>query len=322
MKAKYTPRIETVFAGLLLFCAGCATTAYQPSATPLSASTTTASQARLQLKRDLKQASVLRDPVESIWTAGAVRMGGSIVLSPTGDGLVYRSPDNTETFTVLFRDSINHRIRFQGPWERPSAVVHFGNGSGYVVTMNFENQQEKRCLLVTFAQLSDAKSFLDAFDVLVSDAQSGKLNPEDEFAVFLKKAEVWRALATKPPLPEEANKNRVLAENAYSEKRFQEAADYYEQALEIEPCWPDGQFNTAMIEKELGDYADAADHMRRYLELVPDSKDAAAARDEIIIWEEKAKESPQESNSLQPPPPGRRGVGIGGIFLPPDEQPK
>lgn len=98
----------------------------------------------------------------------------------------------------------------------------------------------------------------------------------------------WRALAAKPPLPESARKYRVLAEDALQEKRFEDAARYYDQALAIQPLWPEGQFNAAILYGELQKYAQAASHMRLYLELVPNAKDAAAARDKIIIWEEKA----------------------------------
>src|SRR5208282_3068401 len=60
-----------------------------------------------------------------------------------------------------------------------------------------------------------------------------------------------------------------------------------------EPLWPEAQYNLAMIDKELGNYSDATYHMRCYLELVPNAKDAEAARDNIIIWEEKASKGGQ-----------------------------
>jgi len=107
-------------------------------------------------------------------------------------------------------------------------------------------------------------------------------------ATVREKIPAWRALAAKPPLPEGARKYRVLAEDAFGENRFEDAARYYDQALDIQPLWPDGQRNAALLYGELRKYAHAASHMRLYLELVPNAKDAAEARDKIIIWEEKA----------------------------------
>jgi len=43
-----------------------------------------------------------------------------------------------------------------------------------------------------------------------------------------------------------------------------------------------------MIHGELKEYADAADCMKHYLELVPDAPDANDARNQMFIWEDKA----------------------------------
>lgn len=110
-----------------------------------------------------------------------------------------------------------------------------------------------------------------------------------ELAAFKEKAKTWRALPVKPALPAEANRFRVLAEDAFQNKDFNKAIDYYDKALEAYPLWPQGQFNAALICGEIGSYAEAAGHMQRYLELVPDAKDAKLAREKIYIWEEKAK---------------------------------
>lgn len=103
------------------------------------------------------------------------------------------------------------------------------------------------------------------------------------------RAEAWRALPSKPPLPEEVREKRLLAENAVKEKRPFEALKYYEDGLELHPTWPQGLFNAALIASELGQYAEAIEHMQAYLELVPDAPDAQSARDQIVIWRSKAK---------------------------------
>ena len=106
--------------------------------------------------------------------------------------------------------------------------------------------------------------------------------------VFKEKVKVWQALP-KEPLPEEARRFRVLADDAVQSKDFDKAANYYEQGLIIDPMWPAGQFNAALIYKESGNYTMAVMHMKRYLALKPE--DAQKYQDQIYVWEEKAKET-------------------------------
>src|SRR6202008_3415632 len=87
---------------------------------------------------------------------------------------------------------------------------------------------------------------------------------------FKEKARSWRALATKPELPEEARKHRVLAENAVQEKDLDRALAEYEAALKSYPFWPEGQFNAAMLCGEKKFYAKAIRYMQHYLDLLPD----------------------------------------------------
>ncbi len=116
---------------------------------------------------------------------------------------------------------------------------------------------------------------------------AGSADEAANFMAFKEKARAWRALPVKPALPAEANRNRVLAEDAFKNKDFDKAIDYYEKALEVYPLWPQGQFNAALICGETGDYAEAVGHMKRYLELVPEAKDAKAAQEKIYVWEGK-----------------------------------
>lgn len=99
----------------------------------------------------------------------------------------------------------------------------------------------------------------------------------------------WRAQKAKPAMPQEARKFRLLAEDAVQEKRFADAADYYEKALAIYPLWPEGHFNAATLQGELRRFGRAASHMRLYVELAPKAKDVQLAQDKIMVWEEKAK---------------------------------
>jgi tetratricopeptide (TPR) repeat protein len=120
---------------------------------------------------------------------------------------------------------------------------------------------------------------------------SGGTLPETAPAIddaFRTQAAQWRALPTKPELPEEARKQRVLGESYLREKDFPGAIEHYELGVKAYPTWPEGWFNLALLYGETGSYAQASDRMKHYLELMPDSPDAPSARDKIVIWDDKA----------------------------------
>jgi hypothetical protein len=71
------------------------------------------------------------------------------------------------------------------------------------------------------------------------------------WADFQQKAAAWRALPVKPPLSEDVRRQRVQAENAFNEKHFNSAVEHYESGLKINPLWPEGHFNAALIYAEL-----------------------------------------------------------------------
>jgi tetratricopeptide (TPR) repeat protein len=110
---------------------------------------------------------------------------------------------------------------------------------------------------------------------------------------FDEKAAAWIAANPKPPLSEAANRHRILAENAFREKDTARATEHFQAALATDPTWPDGNFNLALLLGEAAEYREAARYMKRYLLLVPDSKDAKAAQEKIVVWEDKAaRETP------------------------------
>lgn len=120
---------------------------------------------------------------------------------------------------------------------------------------------------------------LHAYNALVAHAQA---HGEAEFR---KQAAAWR---THPQLSEGSERHKILAEQAFREKDVPRAMSHYEAALDTDPAWPDGNFNLALLSAELGAYGDAARYMKRYLEVVPDAKDAKSARQRIVVWEDKA----------------------------------
>ena len=139
--------------------------------------------------------------------------------------------------------------------------------------------------VLVWGNKTSAEKFADAFNRLLYAARQ-----DEEFATFSAAAKTWRDLTVKPPLPENVQRYRVMAEDAFMNKDFEKAIDYYEKGLAIEPLWPQGQFNAALLYGEIKDYGAALLHMRCYLELVPDAQNAKAAREKMYLWEGKAKE--------------------------------
>jgi hypothetical protein len=138
---------------------------------------------------------------------------------------------------------------------------------------------------------------------------------EAEEAEFAKEAEVWRALESKPPLSPPGNRERVLAEAAFQEKDADGALRHFQNALLTDPLWPDGNFDVAPLYAEQKNWVSAVRYMRRYLALVPDGPDSTAAREKLIVWEDKAEHPPP----LVPAPAvTTAGPAVGGPPVAPD----
>lgn len=127
-------------------------------------------------------------------------------------------------------------------------------------------------------------NFADA--LLVLKFAAVKFADDDE-ARFQEALRNYKAAATKPGLPEAIRAFKVQAEGAIRDKDFESAANYYGQALDVAPWWPEGHFNSALVLAEVGDFPDAITEMNRYLLLVPNAADARAAQDKIYDWQRK-----------------------------------
>lgn len=111
--------------------------------------------------------------------------------------------------------------------------------------------------------------------------------PPDQDTVFQAVVSGYRAAALKPEFPEEARKFKLQAEDAIKQSQFQDAADLFQQTLEIAPWWPEGHFNRALVLGNIGDFEGAVNEMQRYLALVPEAPDARAAQDKVYVWQRK-----------------------------------
>lgn len=145
----------------------------------------------------------------------------------------------------------------------------------------------RKCGTFYWMERRDAERFAAALNRLIEQAKKG--SSDEDLATFQKSAVEWRQAKLKPPLSPEADRHRILAEEAVRRNDLEAAVQHYDEALEATPMWPEGWMNAALIYAELKDYEYAAERMKRYLVLLPDAPDAKAARTQMIVWEEKAK---------------------------------
>ena len=131
--------------------------------------------------------------------------------------------------------------------------------------------------------VSNTKRVADALYVLKQNAINDIHEYDASFAASL--VDYRKKAAANTTLPEEANKYKVQAEGAVRDKAFDDAADFYAEALKIVPWWPIGHFNRALVLGETGDYELAKREMNYYLQLAPDAPNARAAQDKIYEWE-------------------------------------
>ena len=144
---------------------------------------------------------------------------------------------------------------------------------------------------LAWATSDEAQEFAGAVNRLRSAARGEDLGVNQAVGPdFQQRAAVWRALPTKPAISEEVRKHRLLAEDSVKGKQFEAAVEEYEAGLANDPVWPEGHFNAALLCAELGYYSVAIQHMRAYVELVPEAQDAQQARDQMVIWEAKMKQ--------------------------------
>lgn len=189
-----------------------------------------------------------------------------------------RNSNDVVQLTTLLPDSITVSYSPGGAFTYPAWKVSY---------TEFVQMNQYFWLSSSWSQ-SDAENVARALKVLVLDArQDLDKTVAANFEKFKQTCQTWRTLPEKPPMPEEARRHKVLAENAYREKNLDQAGDEYYETLKIYPCWPDGLLNRANILGETGWYSGAVTSMRKYLELVPDASDAQTARDKITIWQDK-----------------------------------
>jgi len=146
-----------------------------------------------------------------------------------------------------------------------------------------------------------------ALEFLADNARTeAKDNLVREHANFEARLKEWNESTVKPAMPEAAREHQVLAEFAFKERNVDKAISEYLAALSIYPTWAEGQYNLAMLGGEKKMYDLAVEHMQEYLELSPNSPDAQAAKDSIIIWKDKLKSVDQTMQADASEPHGKK----------------
>lgn len=123
---------------------------------------------------------------------------------------------------------------------------------------------------------------------LFSQAYRTALTPVQSLDVIKAMAHLIRAMPGKPTLPEDVRKFDVEAVGAVNDKKLADAADFYSQAIDVAPWYPDNHYNRGYVLGEIGDLPAAIQEMKYYLVLAPNARDARAVQDNIYDWERKA----------------------------------
>jgi hypothetical protein len=209
-------------------------------------------------------------------------------FSFTGGTQWHRAPTETLLVSVKFKD-LDYVAVIEKRWSTPGTFFYLGPqaplGSGTDNPQGvFGSIYANHAGYPLWTDRATAQRCADALNRLIWAAR----DKEGELASFRERIAIWQGLGAKPQLPEATNRERILAENAVREKDAVRAVAHYERGLELFETWPEGWFNLALMYAELHDYAGAVDSMNRYLALAPDAQDAPAAREQLIIWADKA----------------------------------
>jgi tetratricopeptide (TPR) repeat protein len=166
--------------------------------------------------------------------------------------------------------------------------IEAGYGEKRYPTVKWQDITRGQPESVLFVTMGRADKFAAALGYLVGAARNEvKSKREATLQQFSAQAKAWREAPSKPVMPELAREHQVLAEYAFKQRETDKAIREYAAAVAEFPTWPEGHFNLATLAGEQKDYDTALLHMSEYLELVPDSPDAQAAKDSIIIWKDR-----------------------------------
>ncbi len=228
------------------------------------------------LKRGESFLRVWRDYVEKTQDAS--------IVHGWRDHIQVSMPDGS-TMSCRYRDTPNLQATETGGFAKPyhlSLKMNCGNGQSYERYWNvFPSMNGAEVMLTLRPVSAQIANFWNQLTLVPAEAPGA----------FEAQAQAYRAAATKPELSELAREFKVRAESAVAERRFLDAVEAYDRALQIAPWWPQGHFNAALVLGELKTYGLAVEEMQRYLALVPDATNARQAQDKIYAWRGKLEKA-------------------------------
>lgn len=208
-----------------------------------------------------------------------VKEGSMLALSMAA---VY---DSREIAKKLIRKGANLDLAINEQKESASYILSLMNNPDFA-----EHVQKLR---ISYDKLNSSIELLKSLTQFAGrfkrNANQSEVEKEDDVR-FQEALRTNQTMPLERELPEAARRFKVQAEDAVREKKFDDAADLYKQALNIAPLWSAGHFNRALVLGETGNYEPAVREMKRYLLLVPNASNVRAAQDKIYIWERKAGE--------------------------------
>ncbi len=215
-----------------------------------------------------------KDPAEAVnWMQEALRTFSNVKV--TESFIVYQ--ERNQSFSIILPRISD--VNF---------AVQKGNSYPYCVSWRDYANDGPEHICWGYKRHKDSERFAAALEYLSAEArQKTQAEMDADWVHFQRQLKPWREATTKPSMPEEAREHQVLAEYAFKEKNTEKAMAEYNEALKTFSTWPEGQFNLATLCAEAKHYQCAVLHMKEYLELAPDSPDAQAAKDSIIIWKDK-----------------------------------
>ncbi len=264
------PRCVAAFLTMTLWLVGAGCASVQPIEAPLN--TMTVREAKRSLVESLNDLHYCTPARDVKFTRQRVHF--------KVDNIIDAARPKTLDFALTFAELTNLTLRSR------SHDFHQVDSKGRcVLLMPGENTYYSK----SFRTERAARMFADAL-LTLREAASAPDNEEADFAAFNAGVTTWFAAEPKPPMSDDTRASKAMAEDAFKRKDFAAALDAYVEALGKHPMWPEGHYNAALLAAECEDFGLAARHMRRYLALAPDAKDAAAAKDKYLLWQRKAKE--------------------------------
>ena len=169
-----------------------------------------------------------------------------------------------------------------GLLELPVLPLAFDDLAGFPIGV-----QGARILLpqgIAIDVLEGRQKAVEIADLLLAVQQGPRVG--GAMAEFEVKAAAYRALATKPRLSEDQRRLIVQANAFNQQKDYYRAIERFRAAVALDAtAYPAAYFNLALLYAQVGNPRRAILHMRQYLLLEPEAKDARAGQDKIYEWE-------------------------------------